>query len=248
MLPIAFLLDGPPRYELFEQQLLLCVYVPLAATLFIRVILLQYPKHGRIAALVCAIVSAAVIIVPSYRYVRFGHPYAPSIAVLMAPWIAAMLPIGALAVFLRRQTGEAPEMLSALRTLLSHSAVVVTSVACIAFTIEFADTLNRVRLTPHLPNFFAPEALMRATVLFTFCEAARQLLLRRRSVRRTVYGSTILVVAIVNAFTNVMPPTWALSVVLIFLAVYFVNVVSSGKATMGSAWLPGSSKSGPRLP
>jgi hypothetical protein len=70
-------------------------------------------------------------------------------------------------------------------------------------------------------------------VLFAFCEAARQLLLRRWSVRRAVYAGTILAVAIVNAFINVLPPTWALAVVWIFLAVYFANVVSSGRTAMG---------------
>lgn len=234
MLPIAILLDGPPRYELFEEQLLLCVYVPLFASLFIRVILLQYPKHGRVAALTCALISAAVIIVPSYRYVRFGHPYAPSIPVLLAPWIMALLPFGALAIFIPRQTGVAPEKLATLRPLLSHSAVVLTSVVSGAITIELAATLNAVRLTPQLPDYFAPDALVRATVLFAFCEAARQVLLRRWSVRRAVYAGTILAVAIVNAFINVMPPTWALGIVLIFLAVYVVNVVSSGRTVIGS--------------
>lgn len=247
MLPIAFLLDGPPSYVLFEQQLLLCVYVPLFATLFIRVILLQYPKYGRIAALVCALISAAAIIVPSYRYTRFGYPYAPSIPVLVAPWIMALVPFGALAVFLRRQNGVA-ETVPANRFLLSHGTVVLTSIACVALTVEFAHTLNQVRLMPHLPDFFAPEALMRATVLFAFCEAARQILLRRWSIRRTVYSGTILIVAIVNAFTNIMPVTWALAVVLIFLTVYVANAVSSGKATMGSAWLSGSSNSEPKVP
>lgn len=234
MLPIAFLLDGPPSYRPFEQQLLLCVYVPLFAALFIRVILLQYPKHGRIAALVCASISAAVIILPSYRFVHFGYPYAPSVAVLVAPWITALLPFGALVLFLQRQVGVAPEVFSALRTLLSHSAVVLTSVTCVPITVEFADTLNSVRLRPDLPDYFAPAALMRATVLFALCEAARQLLLRRWSIGRAAAVGTILAIAIVNAFINALSAPWALGVVLIFLVVYVANVVSSGRTALHS--------------
>lgn len=234
MLPIAFLLDGPPSYELFEQQLLLCVYVPLFAILFIRVILLQYPKRGRVVALTCALISAAAIIVPSYRYVHFGYPYAPSIAVLVAPWIVALLPFGALAIFIRPRPRMAPENILTLRMLLSHSAVVLTSVVCFAITTEHAATLNRMRLMPHLPDYFARGALMWATALFAFCEAARQLLLRRWSLRRAIYTCTFLTVAIVNAFTNVMPVTWARGVVLIYLAVYVANVLSSGRPMMGS--------------
>ncbi|PTX94613.1 hypothetical protein [Opitutus sp. ER46] len=234
MLPIAFLLDGPPHYEVFEQQLLLCVYVPLFATLFIWVLLLQYPGRGRVAALVCALISAAAIIVPSYRYVRFGHPYAPSVFVLLAPWIMALVPFGALVVFSRRQTAAVPEVLPAFRTLLSHSAVVLTSVVSVAITIEFVDTLNQVRLAPFLPDFSAPGAFMRATAVFAFCEAARQLLLRKWSARRTACTGTVLAVAIVNAVTNVIPPVWALGMLWIFLAVYAVNVVSSSRAVMRS--------------
>jgi hypothetical protein len=232
MLPIAFLLDGPPSYKLFEQQLLLCVYVPLFATLFIRVILLQYPKRGRVVALTCALISAAAIIVPSYRYVHFGYPYAPSIAVLVAPWIVALLPFGALAIYLRPQPATAPDKISTLRMLLSHGAVVLTSVVCFAITIEQADTLNRIRLMPHLPDYFAREALMWAMAVFAVCETARQLLLRRWSLRRAVYTCTFLTVAIVNALTNVLPVTWALGIALVFLAAYVVNVVTSGRAAM----------------